>query len=483
MTMPKHRLSISILVLPFMFAGCFAHVQPLPRTDPAQPSFQPLPDHTKTLVGIALSGGGSRAAYFGAAGLEALAQVRLAPGESSLLEQVSYLSSVSGGSVASSYFATRKPEAGVPVLNPDGSLTPTYRHFFDEYRTAMSKNLQWSMEWRQFSNVRWFNSNQRATSLSEALDAHFLNGITFDQFYEREKTGHSPRLILNTTLYNDGRRFVLTTVPRDDFHYDFIRKLQDKLEERERQTTGRPPKPLPKALEQAKDALNPLTFQDESADPRPIPLSKAVAASASFPFVIGPITAQVKGEHSYLHVGDGGLFDNQGTESLVQLFLKKLDDKKATRALVIAFDSSFPFWVKNDTLDGLKNGFDIFTEDTGRIVGIMEQRANAYQSMVWHILQSERIVLPDEDTIKVIVLRHTDAVWPENPQSALPDACRSDAAKLATKEEIRERLALIPTKLKLTDECDKALLREAAVKVVEQKKGEILLFLQGKTGS
>lgn len=56
--------------------GCFAHVEHLPKADPHVPSFQPLPQRSPLLVGIALSGGGSRAAYFGVAGLEALAYTR-----------------------------------------------------------------------------------------------------------------------------------------------------------------------------------------------------------------------------------------------------------------------------------------------------------------------------------------------------------------------------------------------------------------------
>jgi NTE family protein len=115
-------------VLSLCLSGCFAHVQHLPKADPAKPSFPPLAHDADTLIGVALSGGGSRAAYFGAAGLEALAHLRTSQGPS-LLEQIAYLSSVSGGSVASSYFATQKPSAGVPVLNRDGSLTPEYGRF------------------------------------------------------------------------------------------------------------------------------------------------------------------------------------------------------------------------------------------------------------------------------------------------------------------------------------------------------------------
>lgn len=469
-----HRTLCGIF-LPLLCVGCFAHVQPLPRADPNSPSFPPLPSRTDTVIGIALSGGGSRAAYFGASGLEALAHVQIASGQPSLLEQASYLSSVSGGSVASSYFVTHKPKTGVAVLNAQGSLTPAYQRFFDQYRDTMAENYQWSIVWRQLVKVRWLNSNQRATSLAEVLDATFLNGHTFEQMYQREKAGDSPRLILNATLYNNGRRFAMTTIPRDEFRYDFIPKLQSEL-----LAKSIAPKLLPESLQKAKEALNPLTFQDHGADPRGIPLSRAVAASASFPFFIGPITAQVEGQDTYVHAEDGGLFDNQGTESLVQLFLKQLEDKKARRALVVAFDSSFPFWAKNNTLDRMENGFDIFVKDSGRIVGIMEQRANAYQAMVWHILQSQRIVLPDDTTIKIIVLRHTADVWPDDVTSILPDACRGEKKPIQSKQDLLDRLALIPTLFKLESECDKALLKEAAVRSVDKKKDEIVGFLRGK---
>src|SRR5262245_49522165 len=54
------------------------------------------PPPRDVVVGVALSGGGSRAALFGAGGLEALARLR-APGGKSVLDHVGYLSSVSGG--------------------------------------------------------------------------------------------------------------------------------------------------------------------------------------------------------------------------------------------------------------------------------------------------------------------------------------------------------------------------------------------------
>ena len=469
MDIRMRRLQPFILALFLVLAGCSSHVQHLPKIEPDANIFPPLEERSSLLIGIALSGGGSRAAYFGATGIEALTQLRTGPGTHSILEQVSYISSVSGGSVASSYFVTHKPDAEVHALSADGSLTPQYRDFFDKYLTAMSANYQRSLELRQFFNIRWFNSNQRATSLAETLSSAFLGERTFEDLYEREKKRNSPRLILNATLYNNGRRVVMTTVPSEDFKYDFIPRLQQELK------TNRP---LPESLERAKVALLPVTLKDEEADPRQIPLAYAVTASASFPFFIGPITVQVAGKESYLHVGDGGLFDNQGTESLVELFLKKLADKKAKRALVIAFDSSFPFWVKNDALDRMKNGFDIFVKDSGRIIGIMEQRANAYQAMVWHILQSERKVLPDDTIIKVLVLRHTDDAWlPQQAwQSAIPDSC--DKSEFKERDSVRQHMALIPTLFKIESECDRALLRAAAQGLVQNKRKEITDFLE-----
>jgi patatin-like phospholipase len=465
--------------------GCFSHIHHLPaasKTDPAFPLLPPPEDDT--IIGIAFSGGGSRAAYFSAAGLEAFSRLRLSPQSPSLLERVAYISSVSGGSVASAYFVMEKPgknQSGQKesVLRPDGALTDRYRAFFDAYLKTMASDIQGAVVWRQFYKIRWLDSNQRATSLAETLDSSFLRGRTFKDLYEREQQGDAPRLILNTTVYNNGRRAVMTTLPDPVFEYKFFNQLQKELEALPH---DRGIKPLPVALKNAQEALIPVTFEDLGADGRGVPLSMAVAASASFPPLIGPITIQVQGDskHIYHHLGDGGLFDNQGTESLVQLLLQRYKENKKKRALVIAFDSSFPFWGKIDALNHYPNGFKIFANDPGRIVGIMEQRANAYQSAIWHILQNRGILLPDDNTIKVIPIRHTDEVWTEDWKKHIPHECADDADGLKEKKDVIQRLALMPTLFELKSECDRALLNEAAKLAVEHHKDEILGFLNQK---
>lgn len=70
------RYGLLNLAFLLLLPGCFPHVQPVPRAANDPPLFEPLPDKLPTLVEVAISGGGSRAAYFGAAGLEVLAKVR-----------------------------------------------------------------------------------------------------------------------------------------------------------------------------------------------------------------------------------------------------------------------------------------------------------------------------------------------------------------------------------------------------------------------
>ena len=110
-----------VLLCAVILTGCASAVAVrVPPAGPDSACVTPAPDH-EVLIGVALSGGGSRAALFGAAGLEALGRLP-APGGGAVLEQVTYLSSVSGGSVAATAYASQKPPRETPVLTPDGGV-------------------------------------------------------------------------------------------------------------------------------------------------------------------------------------------------------------------------------------------------------------------------------------------------------------------------------------------------------------------------
>lgn len=461
------RAAVGLVCL-VLLAGCASsHPYHVKRADAVVPCQLPLPER-ELLLGVALSGGGSRAALYGAAGLEALARVRTADG-TSVIEKISQLSSVSGGSIAATYYALKKPGRDVKVLGADGTVSDAYRTFFEQYRAAVSQNFERSLIWRQLLSFRWINSALAARTLAEIFQERLFDDARMQDITRREKAGDSPGLMINTTLYNNGRRLALTVLPTEAFEYDFFAELERSVRER-----GQVMEPTPYIRERWK-RMRPMTPLEIHMDPCPLLLAGAVTASASFPPLVGPITLQVSGEKTYWHAGDGGLYENQGIETLLFLYLKQIQAKQAKRALVIAFDSSYPFSVGERRLGLRSLPFTLLSFDFSRIPSIMEERATTYQSLFFRSLQIEG-VFPDSKTVSGIILRHTDARWAPD-MSDLPPACKAEPKPLASPEAVRERIAEIPTALELPSECDRQLLVAAATKLVAEHRDEILDFV------
>ena len=391
------------------------------------------------------------------------------PDGASLIEKVSHLSSVSGGSIAATYYALKKPSRDVKVIDGDGGLSDAYRNFFESYEAAVTQNFERSLIWRQLLSFRWINSALAARTLAEILQTRLFDNARMQDLSMREKGGDSPGLVINTTLYNNGRRFALTALPGQAFDYDFFVDLERAVEKR-----GEVMEPMPYIRERWK-RLRPLTPVDIHMDPCAIGLAGAVTASASFPPLVGPITLQVGGENTYWHTGDGGLYENQGIETLLFLYLKQIQAKRAKRALVLAFDSSYPFSVGERQLGLRSLPFTLFTFDFSRIPSIMEERATTYQALFFRSLQLQG-VFPDSKTVTGIILRHTDAKWAAD-MSDLPTACRTEPQPLTSPEAVRQRIAEIPTALELPSECDRQLLVTAARKLVVEHRSEIVEFL------
>ena len=451
-----------------LLAGCAsATAFRVDRSDVIGPCQTAIPDRD-VLFGVALSGGGSRAALFGEAGLEALARVRTADG-ASVIEKITHVSSVSGGSIAAAYYVLKKPGHDVKVLNADGTLSDAYRIFFETYRTALSQDFESSLIWRQLLSFRWVNSALAAKTLAEILGQRLYGDARLQDLAAREKGGDSPGLIINTTLYNNGRRLALTTLPSEAFTYDFFADLDRSLREQGRKLD-------PSSISRERwNRLRPMTPIEINIDPCPAGLAGSVTASASFPPLVGPLTLKIGDDNTYWHAGDGGLYENQGLESLILLYLKQLQLKRAKRAVMVLFDSSFPFAVGERRLLRRAEPFSLLTFDFSRIPSIMEERATTYQTLFFQSLQIEG-VFPDSKTISVVALRHTEAKWAAD-MSDLPPACKAETKPLASPEEVKERIAEIPTRLVLSSECDRQLLSTAASKLVDENRDRILEFL------
>jgi hypothetical protein len=337
----------------------------------------------------------------------------------------------------------------------------------------VSQDFESALLWRQVESFRWIlNPALAAQSLAELFAERLLGPVTFGDLSAREARGDSPRLIVNTTLYNNGRRLAMTTLPPDTFRYDFFGDLRQSLAKRGKSAE------YPPILVRRWESVLPLTPLDLKVDPCAIKLAAAVTGSASFPPVVGPITVGVGDGDQYWHIGDGGLYENSGTESLLIAFLKQLQAKKSRRALIIAFDSSYPFSVGYRKLTKRAEPWTLGSYEFSRISGIMEERATAYMGLFYRSMQIEG-VFPDEQTVRVIFLRHTDSKWKDD-LSDLPEVCRQESPPLDSPTAVVERIAEIPTRFKFVSECDRQLLMTAAAKVVAQNKQEIEDFLAGR---
>lgn len=432
-----------------------------------------MPTSTQDLlIGLAVSGGGSRAALFAAGVYKALAQIQVGPENRSLLEQVSYISSVSGGSLASAYYTLKKPAGEIPILTQAGGLTEPYQQFFEGFRESMAQDLEGPLLRRQLFQWRWFNPAWTAKSLHEILSSdEFLGPVTFGELARREARGDSPRLLVNTTLYNDGRRLVVSTLPRAESRFDLMASVGvsgDALRGSRHADV----------LQARWESLQSESLQDLKIDVCRSQVSTAVVASMSFPPLIGPITLHVEGEDQYWHIGDGGMSDNTGGESLLMVALKKLHEGTARRALLLVIDSSFPFAVGGKSLNHRKEGFSLFDYDYSRIASIPEERSLTYRSLFLGIGQLQG-VLPDPSRIGIIRLGHTDAQW-KNDLSGLPDSCKKEQLGWKTPPQVRRHLAGIVTRLWLEKTCDRDLILRAAEKVVAQNEEAIRKFLESK---
>lgn len=383
---------------------------------------------TDAMVGLALSGGGSRAAVFSAAVLAALT-------EHGLAGRITHISSVSGGGFAASYYATHPPAAH---CDPDSANTDAcLQAYFSAFDATMREDFTTAMVLNQIvSPGRITSPTRRATSLQEAFDSSFLNGATFGDLPS------SPILLLNAASYDDGRRFVFSNAILDENR--------------------------PEIAPLSEHALRWSSFsRADCPQPTPadLPLSLAVVASAAFPPVIGPVTVQATrscadATPQYWHLGDGGIIDNTGADTLRELVVRGVHDEQLTSALIFVADSG----ARSDPEVSLSTAdLSIFTSNPGAVVDVAQARGIAYSNLFWQRVEQE-IGIPFD----TITFRHDDATI-----TAWPESC---TAERATGQTIEDHISMIPTALDISA-CDADLIKAAAAEIVQRRLVESVAIL------
>jgi len=362
------RLAATFIASALALPAC-AHFTTNPPVDPA--ALPATVEHTEfdeiegdALIGIAVSGGGSRAARFATAVLEQLWGVQ--SGDRLLMPEVDHISSVSGGSIASSNYVLHKPAGAIPPGHP----------FWGELRARLATNLEGRLIGSLLLPNNWSLVFPRWTLtdlMAEKLDNNFYEGATLGDLAARahDEGAMVPHLLINSVVYRCerkptelepesliwGRKFVFTDLPWELFRESMLVHEQD--------GSGR---------SHTNRLFRVWTPREIGSDPNAMRVDRAVMASACFPLVFAPLHLKDHSEHAssddpHVYLGDGGIYDNSGIETLVQLYGHLLNQpaNKRRRAIIIVIDGSAPYqFASDDDVRGAESAFSI-----------MERRAQA----------------------------------------------------------------------------------------------------------
>jgi predicted acylesterase/phospholipase RssA len=416
--------------------------EPLSAEECAMPAPTQTPEQ---IVGVALSGGGSRASVFSAAVMEAL-------WEHGYIDLVTHVSGVSGGSFSAAYFAANMPRC--EALGSPAERTACWREFFSEFKLAMRSHFFKSMAGRQASKLRFASNTRMAFSLQEAIDARFLDGMTFGDLAARNASMVNdglfpPVLMINATSYDNGRRVVFSNMclsqnPPGSAH-----------------DTGRDPLDEP--------ALRGHGIAPPDCDqpaPQDMPLSLAVTTSAAFPGIVGPITIEVPATCDgagleYWHLADGGMVDNSGIDSIEEVILRQLraEPRVLERALIF---SVFNTLTEDESdLRQIRNFWP--SQHTGQGILAHTNRSQGYHRLFWEKfkrgLATDGIVI---ENIEFAIMAADLDRWP----ASCPQAARSAKQNPeVVRAEIAKAVASIPTAYNVSN-CNADLLELAARDVV-----------------
>ena len=292
----------------------------LPRCkDPSKRLEQCRDSRQRAFVGLAISGGGSRAANYSAAVMQELAAM-------GILNHVDVISSVSGGSVAAAYYIIHRKDLVDPLSNSEG------------WKKAKA---DLSLPFRSM----WVGKLLRPDNLAATLFGHtgrteFMADVFDETLFKSMKMGQLPK---------DGPALILNATPINQLNSRAVGPCTNRGE-------------LSPWMRWESVAFRDWFFNGcLSSRLDTYPLSLAVAASAAFPGVFSAVPlarwdVQTRYDGSYLdtvaaefvHVIDGGPSDNLGIDGLLGEWAAASatdGDVAVDRCLIISVDA----FVRGDT--------------------------------------------------------------------------------------------------------------------------------------
>jgi len=276
-----------------------------------------------TVIGLAASGGGSRAAYLAAAILREMraSSARVETGAAakprSLLDQIDAVSAVSGGALTAAYFVAY----GEQLRSADAE-SGAWRSFLD--KMALSYRLrQWyglaltdPRVWAKY----FFSNYHRGMLARDDYDATLFSGATLADLPSRPALYLNSFDVANHVRFIFSRHYINTAFYQPKGHQNMLSAPQDLTSE------------------------NDLTFIN--VDPKSVRLADAVTASSAFPFAYPNVALKHHGDKilfqgKYIFLADGALADNSGLVTLMTQLRAALDESDGQhKVLVIAIDAT-----------------------------------------------------------------------------------------------------------------------------------------------
>ena len=251
-------------------------------------------------VAVAISGGGHRAGNFGLGVLKELEKINV-------LKEIDYLSTVSGGGLAAgAYISTLYDHMNGEENKGEYSLAT----ILDDKDSGLKRNMErgyHNILARALVNIKSIGPNDRGDYLEKEFDDRILGylptrgSLTLGEVFISTESRLEPTLpmwITNATIYENGSIF--------PFHPMGLKEYE---------------------IVKCTHRLSPFPVKDNYYG---VPLSIGLKASASFPNVVPATTLKSESDpkNPYLHLFDGGLSDNLGIYSALQMLTSNENTKK-----------------------------------------------------------------------------------------------------------------------------------------------------------
>lgn len=311
---------VVFLLLLFFFTACGRTFYPYSAVQQQEPfaldlsrykSPQERDNQDKKLVlGLAISGGGSRASYFGLGVMMELERLGYKD-SSNILNEVDYLSTVSGGGFAGGYYISHFAHEKKYYPYKKFSLNAIWKHANEcsnalpdvDLNSTIFKNIFIHNLFAPGRRMRQLLDSMRRSILLEGkTDANknayqrlLLKDIFIDTASQEKVI--TPILITNGTFYANNSRLPIVPYLIDELNI-----------------TG---------------CYQPNVDFDGST----MPLFYGITASSSFPGVLLQIRLK-RSDSTLIRVIDGGVSDNFGYKSLVDIY-RKMPEKQNHRLIVI----------------------------------------------------------------------------------------------------------------------------------------------------